>query len=503
MNKLQLFKALRAHNRLADKRNPAFTQNKIAKIFLWIGIAVTLLYLVFFAVMFSLIANESHSTTASELMFGMAPFILSLDFFFRFIAQQTPSQQIKPYILLPIPRYACIDCFIANSLLNIGNLTWFAMLIPYCIMSVVFAEGIWVALGFLIGFYVLLLINSQWYMLARSLINRHIVWWLLPAAVYAILFSPAYIGKGADMANCCQFYADCGYSLAYWEPLAWCLVLLVLAALILVNRRMQYRFVYNELSRSETTKLHHVSQFKMFDRFKGIGEYLKIEVKSILRNKNIKKGFIFSTLLVLSFSLLISFTEAYNNMVVFWCIYNFAIYGMMILTKVMCHEGNYIECLMVRHENIMSLLRAKYYFYAALLLVPFLLMLPMVIMGKCSLLMIVSLMVFTAGFLYFLFFQMAVYNKQTIPLNSKFIGKGNMETNYLQIVVEIFVFVIPLVLISVLKLFIGEISTYITLIAIGGVFIVTHKLWIRNIYRRMMARKYENLEGFRSTAVAR
>lgn len=499
MNKFQLFKTLRTHNSLADKRNPAVTQNKVAKVFLWIGAAFILLYLIGFAIMFALIANESHSTTASELIFGIAPFILALDFFFRFIAQQTPSQQIKPYILLPISRYTCIDCFIANSLLSVGNLTWFAMLIPYSIMSIVFSEGIGVTLGCLAGFYVLILINSQWYMLARSLINRHIAWWVLPLIVYALIFLPAYAWKGADMAKCCQFYADGGYLLATWKPLPWLFLFAVLAILIYINRRLQYRFVYAELSRTETTKLHHVSQFKMFDRFEETGEYLKLEVKSIMRNKNIKKGFIFATVAVALLSFAISFSDIYNNMVVFWCIYNFAIYGAMILVKVMCHEGNYIECLMVRQENIVSLLRAKYYFYTALLLLPLLLMLPMVVTGKCSLMMLLAVMVFTAGFLYFLFFQMAVYNKQTIPLNSKFVGKGSMETNYLQLLVEILVFAVPLILISVLKLVIGETPTYLVLMAIGFAFIATHKLWIRNIYRRMMKRKYENLEGFRST----
>ena len=500
MNKLQFFKTLRTHAKLAERRNPALTQNKVAKVFLWISIAFILLYLMAIAVIFSLAANKSHSATASELMYCIIPFILVIDFFFRFLAQQTPSQQIKPYTLIPISRYACIDSFIANSLFSLGNLTWFAMLIPYAIMSVIFPEGIWITLGFLIGFYLLVLINSQWYMLVRSLINHRIWWWILPIIVYAIIFSPIYIGSNAGFNTFCEIYADWGYSLSCWKPLIWIILLVILAILIYTNRHLQYRFVYDELSKTEHTKLHHVSQFNMFNRFHEMGEYLKLEVKSIMRNKNIRKGFIFATSIVLVLSLLISFTDIYDNMVVFWCIYNFAIYGAMILVKIMCHEGNYIECLMVRQENIMSLLRAKYYFYMALLILPFILMLPTAIVGKCSLLMLLSMMFFTAGFLYFLFFQMAVYNKQTIPLNSKFIGKGSMETNYLQIVVEIAVFAVPLLFISLMKVVVGETITYVTLMVVGILFIATHKLWIRNIYKRMMLRKYVNLESFRSTA---
>lgn len=55
-------------------------------------------------------------------------------------------------------------------------------------------------------------------------------------------------------------------------------------------------------------------------------------------------------------------------------------------------------------------------------------MLPLVIVGKWSILMLVSMASFTAGFQYFVLFQLAVYNKQTVPLNTKFTSKAGMET---------------------------------------------------------------------------
>ena len=451
-----------------------------------------------FAVIFSLAANESHSATASELMYGIIPFILVIDFFFRFLAQQTPSQQIKPYTLIPISRYACIDSFIANSLFSLGNLTWFAMLIPYAIMSVIFPEGIWVTLGFLIGFYLLVLINSQWYMLVRSLINHRIWWWILPIIVYAIIFSPIYIGSNAGFNTFCDIYADWGYSLSCWKPLMWIILLVILAILIYTNRHLQYRFVYDELSKTEHTKLHHVSQFNMFNRFHEMGEYLKLEVKSIMRNKNIRKGFIFATSIVLVLSLLISFTDIYDNMVVFWCIYNFAIYGAMILVKIMCHEGNYIECLMVRQENIMSLLRAKYYFYCAVLLLPLLITLIPVFTGKFTILMILAYLLTATGPVYFMLFQLAVWNKQTLPLNDKITGKNQMENKWQAIASMVAMFV-PVILVLLLQAIFDETVAYITLIIIGAAFTLTESWWLRNIYSRMMKRRYVNLEGFHAT----
>ena len=236
------------------------------------------------------------------------------------------------------------------------------------------------------------------------------------------------------------------------------------------------------------------------ERFGILGEYLKLEVKSIMRNKNIRKSFISANILIVMFSLLISFTDVYaGGMTKFLAVYNFAIYGAIILVKAMCYEGNYIDCIMVRRENIIALLKAKYFFYSALLLLPLLLMLPTAIMGKCSPLMLIALLFITAGPVHAILLYTAVINKQTMPLNTKFIGKGSMENSFIQIAVELAAFFLPLLLIFILPPLLGETAGALAIIAIGLVVILLHRLWISDIYRRMMKRRYENLESFRAT----
>lgn len=501
ISRYSLYRELRRHLTLADRRNVAFEQNKAAKYILYIAAAFVILYLMMFGVILALAANESKWLEASTLMYGISPLILTADFFVRFIVQQTPTQLVKPYSLLPISKFACIDCFIANSVLSLGNLTWFAMFIPYVIMAVIFSEGVVASLGFLFGFYLLIVINSQWYSLARTLINTHIAWWALPAVVYAVMFSPWYIGKGAGFERLCDTYAHLGEWLPGWNILAYLCLFALLALLIFINRRVQYHQIWAELGKVEQTKIRHASKLAFFNRFGETGEYLKLEAKSIMRNKNLRKIFIFACIFILIISLIVSYTDVYSGeyMTIFWCIYNFAIFGAMILVKVMCYEGNYIECLMIRKENIISLLTAKFYFYSTLLLIPFILMIPTLITGKCTLLMLLGVMMFTAGVVHCLFFQMAVYNKQSIPLNTKLIGKGGMENNYLQIVVEMIVFIVPIILIKVLEALFGSTVAYSIILCIGILFILGHPLWIRNIYNRMQKRRYENLEGFRAS----
>lgn len=500
ISKWELIKTLRRHIKLSEKRNPAFQQNKAAKIIIYIGGAFMLLYLMFISVMLAQIANNSETVTPCELMFGLLPFILLVDFGFRFMAQQTPSQQIKPYILLPIGKYACIDSFLFNSITSTSNLIWFALFLPYAIMSIVFSYGLMAALGFLLAWYLLIVCNSLWYMLVRTLVNKSYWWWLLPAVVYAIILSPWYLGEKAGIENLCDTYSTIGEAVSHWSILAFGGILLLMAILVIINRYVQYNSVYAELSRSEQTKLRHVSELKSLDRYGEVGEYIKLEIKSIMRNKNIKKGFWSANILVFVFSLLMSFTDIYQGgMTIFLSVYNFAIYGAMILVRVMCYEGNYIDCLMVRKENIISLLKAKYYFYSLLLIVPFLLMLPTLFTGKCSLLMLLAIIALIAGPIHIIFLHMAIYNKQTVPLNTKFIGRGGMETNYVQVVVNLAALFLPPFLVGLLPLVFGETVAYIVILCVGIIFIATSKYWIRSIYNRMMRRRYINLEGFRAT----
>ena len=154
---------------------------------------------------------------------------------------------------------------------------------------------------------------------------------------------------------------------------------------------------------------------------------------------------------------------------------------------------------MVQKENILSLLKAKYLFYVGMLIMPLILMLPTVFSGKFDVLQIVSYAVFTAGFQYFLLFQLAVYNKQCIPLNKKFINKNYSHNNYRQPLINIICVTVPPAFMSVLQIFLNNFQIYILLIVIGSLFVCSSPWWLRNIYNRMMHKKYELLEGFQAS----
>lgn len=498
MNRLRLLLTLRRHVRLAERRSPVYEQNRWARLLYGASICFAIVYMALVSVPLALAANSSAGLTPCEFLFSTVPFLLTTDFLLRFIGQHTPPQLIKPYLLLPIHRYACVEIFILSSLITPNNLIWMALTVPYVFMTTLFAEGFFTALGLVLSIHVLVLINSQWYILCRSLINKSLAWWLLPLATYAALYVPMGL-CGIDCVL--SFFAVWGVGFAHWHVLPWLLTFAVLIVFVELNKRVQFRLTYLESGNIESKPVATTGLLRCLNKYGETGEYFKLEILSLTRNKNLRKTFIFATLLVMLLSMAISFTDFLQDSFsrAFWAVYTFILYGAMMLIRVMCAEGNYIDCLMVHRENIERLLRAKYYFYCVLLLIPLLLMLPTVLTGKYSLLMLLSMASLTAGPLYCLLMQMAVYNRRTISLNAKFTTRSGVNTDYLQMLVELVVMFTPVAIISLLRLFLSENATYALLLVAGIAFIATHRLWIGNVYHRFMHRRYLNIEGFHSS----
>ena len=496
MNKLQLFFLLRKNTKLSEKRHPMFEANQYGKFFGYIGIAIVAIEFIAIGTFMGWIAAKDDEP---QILFFVLPFLMIVDFFMRFMTQQTPLMLVKPYLLTPISKYTAIECFLTSQILDTGNLFWMTIFLPYTFIVWCGGMTIWAALGMLLLFHLIVVVNSQWYLLVRTLINQSMWWWALPGVFYGSLILPLFLlpDKILDKIfdGIGEFVGDNAFS---WWTFA--LFILLFVVLFAINRRLQMRLIYDEISKKEKTKLKHVSEFQALNRFGQIGEYLKLEIKSTMRNKAIRTRFIQGLCLIMFFSLMIAFGSVYNTSFErnFWCLYAFIFFGTVNLVKVMCPEGNFIDMLMVHEENILTLLRAKYYFYCAILILPLLFCLIPIFAGKFSILMVLAYLLTATGPVYCMLFQMAVYNKTTLPLNDKITGKNQMENKW-QAIVSMIGFFVPVAIVMLLQAIFSDEIAYLVLIVIGLGFTVTEPYWMRNIYRRMMQRRYQNLEGFHAT----
>lgn len=496
MNKIQLFFLLRKNTKLSEKRHPMFEANQYGKFFGYIVIGFLAIEFIALGTFFGWLAAKEDTP---EMIFYVMPFMLIMDFSGRFATQQTPLMLVKPYLLTPISKYSAIECFLISQIFDGGNFIWMTVFLPY--VFVVWCGGItgWAALGMLFMLHLMIVVNSQWYLLVRTLTNHHIWWWALPIVFYGLLIGPFFFLPDDIIDQYTGFIADfVEHHGSLW--LLFALFAVLFCILFCINRRLQMTLVYDEVSKKENTKMKHVSEFNALNRFGQIGEYLKLEIKSTMRNKAIRARFISGLCFITFFSVAIAFLDIYQSNFArnFLCLYAFIYFGATNLTKVMCPEGNYIDLLMVHKENILTLLRAKYYYYSAILLLPLLIQMVPVFMGQFSILMILAYLLTATGPVYCMLFQLAVINKDSLPLNEKITGKNQMENKW-QGILSMTAMFLPVVVVMVIESFFDSTTAFWIMIIVGLAFTVTEPLWMRNIYQRMMRRRYQNLEGFHAT----
>lgn len=493
---MNLFLELRRHGKLADKRHPMYEKNKFGKFWMYFMAVFWAGYLIFFGILFALSLKDESKEPYHYINAGLI-FFLALDFLIRLPFQKTPTQEVKPYLLLPVRRSRLVDFLLLRSGLSSFNLIWLFFFVPFAALTVVRFYGIGGMLAYCFGIWLLMVLNNYWYLLARTLMNEHIAWVVLPLAVYGGIAAALFI---PDESPLFSWSTDLGDAFITARPLAFISILAAIGVLWLISRAVIGRLIYSELNKTEDTKVKHLSEYRFLDRYGEIGEYIRLELKLMLRNKTCKTALRSVILVVVMFSLLLSFTDVYDGgfMKSFILIYNFAIFGILFLSGIMGYEGNYIDGLMSRKESIYSLLRAKYIVYGIGILIPLLLMIPAMVMGKLSVLSCAAWALFTVGGLYFCLFQLAVYNTRTVPLNAKLSSRSNMGTG-LQNLISVVAFAGPLILDAVLNVLFGQTVASWILIAIGLGFILTSRLWLKNIYRRFMARRYKNMEGFRDS----
>jgi len=503
---LLLYKLISKNQRLQDRRHPMFEKNMAMKVFGYVVAAFWAVYLMVFGVSFYYLF-EGGALESFDMIDGGLILFLAVDFFFRFGMQETPAQNVKQYRLMPISTNFLLNTFLARMGLRLYNLFWFFFFVPFSLLAIPQFYGISGMIGYLIGIWLLFVINGYWYLIWRTLINKH--WWyvIAPLIFYGVMIyfgliddeytqklwgegntQPLFYGSLNLMRWACQ-----------WNPLSFLILIATIIPLFLINRVMQGRAVYFEISKTDEVKKVKSRDFKFLDKFGEIGEYLKLEIKSVMRNAVVKKQFISAFICMIIFNSIFSFTDVYDAafMRVYILVYCFSCLGVMMLTSVMCPEGNYIDGLMSRKESVLSLLKAKYFFNCMLTLIPLLFCIMPIIKEKITVIEALGCLFFTTGCVFPFLFQLAVYNDSTINLNAKITKAGtNTKAQMLFSIAGLFV---PMIVMYVLMLCFSKNVAAWCMFVMGLTGTALFPVWLRNVYDRFMKRRYKNMDGFRNS----
>lgn len=124
-------------------------------------------------------------------------------------------------------------------------------------------------------------------------------------------------------------------------------------------------------------------------------------------------------------------------------------------------------------------------------------MLALAFWRKQDFVFLTSVFFYTIGFLFFLMFQNAVYNKSYFnhAESGMFNWKGTSGNMLMVTMIAMFLPIILVIIIS--GIFSRPVANYFMLIT-GLLFTLTSNIWLKWTYNRFLKRKYKNMEGFRS-----
>lgn len=492
LSRLQLFRLLRRNVALAERRDPMSETNRYARLWELIAMAALAVYFIFMGTSLGALTDGGDF----GFIFGFFPLMMAFDMLMRFGLRRVPLLLMRPYTLQPLRRRDVVDCFLCSlTVVDTMTLVWTALLLPYTFIC--YCGGL--SLGASVALFLMGLlwfaVNGQLQLLVSTLAKRNLLWWLLPVVLYLLLYIPLLfnnLDKGVDVVL--RFCVQYAVSLP-----AFLLEVVLFAVLFAINRRVFLAFAADDVAMETKDRTTGRWQFSQLSNRGIVGQFLALEIKSALRNKPIGRLYLSGLVLIVLITLITTYSDVYDGTFTsnFWCIYGFIYFSAVNLSQIMGPEGNYIDLLLVYRENIYQLLRAKYFFFTMVLLLPTVLMLPAVVAGKYPVLMFLAYLLTASGPVHFVLFQLAVYNCQTRPLSGTVTGKNNANT--LQMIILLAIFIVPEFFMMGLAALFSETTAAVVMIVIGAAFTATHNLWLRNIYRRMMARKYILLEGFRAS----
>jgi len=225
---------------------------------------------------------------------------------------------------------------------------------------------------------------------------------------------------------------------------------------------------------------------------------LLFEWNLYIRNKRLKQQFFMMIILFLWFSFMITTSPTYQDspllaevffvgMMGFFA--QFGVYSLMT-------NASFIEKQLTTPLSIFRILQIKFYFFCILSLIPFVLFLPLLFLGKVHFLNLFSNFLFVIGFMLFsqMYCILFSYKPFDIKSSSFYNYQGTDKGNSLYPVFIMF-FGIGLVVLVYWQL--DEMVAVIFKAVIGLAFVATHKMWLNFIAKKIEKKKYYRIERFR------
>ena len=235
MNKFQLYRFIEQTESLKDERHPMFDRNRFMKFLMWFMVAYYAALLLIMGVTLGFALRGDYSAAYHRLDGGFF-YLLFIDFWTRFMMQETPAQKAQTYALLPIRRSFLMKGYLVRNMLSWGNTFWGFFLVPFGLMSIAPMAGWGAFCGWLMGYWLLFVFNGLCYIFVRALCTRHMLWFLLPLALHALVICVCLVPDHNVLRVPSVLFMN---GFATWQLSSFLIALAAIAVALWANYRLQ------------------------------------------------------------------------------------------------------------------------------------------------------------------------------------------------------------------------------------------------------------------------
>jgi hypothetical protein len=426
--------------------------------------------------------------------FRVVAYYFSAMFVMRFLMQQLPVLEVRPYLHLPVKKKKLLHYILGKGLLNFFNLISIIFFTPFAFAQIGYYHGALIAIAWLLSMiFIDLTINYIIIYIKKQMVNN-----LTLVSIMIVVIGLFALGDYLKWFSYSSLFAEFIGNMIK-TPVLFGIPIVTAGLVYWLNFRFLSKNLYIEDLSSYTKKSdNQIGNVGYLKNFGVIGEIIAVDIKLYLRNKR-TKSMLYLSPLFLAYGLMFYPQEQYERdggMMIFVGIFMTGILMVNYLQYAFAYEGSYFDMLLTSGINFKEYIRAKFITASVLVSVSFILTLPYFLFGREIFFINTACFLFNLGIVIPIALYFATYNKKSLDLKqgSAFNYQGVGASHWLFLIPF---FIGPMVIYLPFKWFGNPEIGLVVLGSIGLISLAFRQFFIRIILKNISERKYIMAAGFR------
>ncbi|MCQ2974174.1 MAG: DUF5687 family protein [Bacteroidales bacterium] len=470
------------HFRLSLQRSKFYDDTIIARILKSIGYVAMFVY----AIVFGLFLDQILISIAPEMPLSLNFFYLALlgwliDFFLKLILKSSKIYNVIPYITLPIPLRQVFNVELKNSVFSVLNFIGLVALLPFFIKMVICGRiSVFAASGFTLLTFSFSLINSALVRFVKSFVKFQVTVFVICLSLIFILF--VYLAFNFDIVpqSLLMFMRN-----TFFVYMLAILTMFIAYILALSQCRREF-YKISEMKTQNHFSVLNASNYAL----NGLNPIVKLSLQMFFRNKT---GLI--PLILFQLTFILGFWVAsqgywptwfapmfvFGSIIIFISGFSpFTYYASYAFDGLQTNVNEFTYKMAIAYHKIWIICSAIITLIYILIYQDYLLFI------TCGL---------SVSLFEYVYLNGIIYAKKRVDLLRSFSQTNSVDFRVVLCGFEAILIVASFI---VLYSFFNKEITCIVFSLISIIFLLTSKHWIRNIFRKFMQHRYENMSGFRN-----